>query len=266
VKPLILITNDDGVRSPGLHALAEAAAVLGDVLIAAPIHQQTAMSRATHFGEGAGRIEMLDIPLNGQPQRAYGVYGSPAMSAAHGILELAPRLPDLCLSGINYGENIGYSLSRSGTIGAAIEAASHGIPGIAVSLESSFDAHFSNDYQPMAWETAAWIAGRLAARVLEHGLPAGTHVLNINVPSGATHATPVRWTHVSRHNYYAPIVQPTRDFDQPFRLRVVQDAPEDSEPDSDVRAFAIDRVISISPLTGDMTARGWQAGDFLAQL
>lgn len=266
LKPLILITNDDGVRSPGLRALAEAALSLGDLLIAAPIRQQTAMSRSTHFGDNAGRIEPVELSLDNQPHIAYGVHGSPAMAAAHGIAELAGRIPDLCLSGINYGENIGYSLSRSGTIGAAIEAASYGVPGIAISLQSGFETHFSNEYAEMDWATSAWIARKLAAHVLEHGLPAGTHILNVNVPTSATTQTPIRWTHVSRFNYYTPVEQPQRDFSQPFRLRETHDAPSESEPQSDIRAFAIDRVISVTPLTGDMTACGWDAGGYLTRL
>ena len=254
---LILVTNDDGVRSPGLHALAAAMLPLGEVLIAAPASQQTSMSRALLRGGEAGRIEQHPLMLDGRALTAYGIHGSPALAAAHGVLELADRVPDLCVSGINYGENLGLSLTRSGTLGAALELTSFGIPGIAVSLESRPEDHYATDYPPMDWATAAWIAHELAARVLARGLPSGTHILNINVPHGATRATPLRWTHQSRHNYYEYIDQHERPHDQPYRLREDRITRADVEPTSDIYAFAVERAIAITPLTANLTAPGY---------
>ncbi len=269
MPPLILITNDDGVRSPGLRALAEVAARIGDVVISAPARQQTSMSRGFDHGGDAGRILQIEIALDGQMYPAYGVVGSPAMAAAHGVLELAPRLPDLCLSGINYGENVGFSVTRSGTLGAAIEAASFGIPAIAVSQESHPDAHFSNDYTEMDWHVAQAVTEQIARRVLERGLPAGTDVLNVNVPDGATLQSPIRWTRQSRHNYYSYVEQPVRDRDMPFRLRTQRLTPPDAEHDSDIYAFAVERAIAVTPLTADLTAcgfaDGWLGGDVSMQ-
>ena len=252
--PLILITNDDGVRSPGLRALAEVALTLGDVVIAAPAMQQTSMSRGFKHGGDSGRILETEIVLDGRMHPAYGIVGSPAMAAAHGVLELAPRRPDLCLSGINYGENMGFSVTRSGTLGAAMEAAAFGIPGIAVSLESHPSAHFSDDFAQLDWRAAQAVTARIAARVLERGLPEGTHVLNINVPEGATTQTPIRWTRQSLHNYYTYLEQPVRDHAQPYRLREDRIIPPDVEPGSDIYAFSVERAISITPLTADLTA------------
>ncbi|MCC6616590.1 MAG: 5'/3'-nucleotidase SurE [Anaerolineae bacterium] len=260
MRPLILITNDDGVRSPGLHALAEVALTLGDVVISAPAMQQTSMSRGFKHGGDAGRITAIEVALDGRLHPAYGVDGSPAMAAAHGVLELSPRRPDLCLSGINYGENLGFSLTRSGTLGAAMEAAAFGIPGIAISLETHPSAHFSDNFSKLDWSVAQDVAKRIAVRVLEQGLPEGTHVLNINVPDSATTETPLRWTRQSLHNYYTYLEQPTRDHALPYRLKEDRIIPPDVERDSDVYAFSVERAISITPLTADLTACGFHNG------
>ena len=128
-SPLILVTNDDGILSPGLLAAAEAVAGLGDLLLVAPATQQTSMSRAFTHGADVGVIERVDVPVGGR-----AVSGSPALAVTHAVLELADRPVGLCVSGINYGENIGASIGVSGTVGAALEAGTRGIPGIAVSV------------------------------------------------------------------------------------------------------------------------------------
>ena len=128
-RPLILVTNDDGIHSPGLYAAAQAAAKIGDVLIAAPHTQQTGMGRSFPRCPDDGIIEEIDVQERMREEfwyeemydgeiRAYAVHGSPARAVAHGVLELADRKPDLCVSGINYGENLGTCLTCSGTMGA----------------------------------------------------------------------------------------------------------------------------------------------------
>ena len=121
-RPFILLTNDDGIESPGIRAAAEAVLDLGDLIIAAPAKQQSGMGRAFPRLEDTGIIETSCIRINGQEIPAYGVHGSPALAVAHGILEIADRKPDLCISGINYGENLGQTVTCSGTLGAAIES------------------------------------------------------------------------------------------------------------------------------------------------
>jgi 5'-nucleotidase len=128
--PLILVTNDDGILSPGLRAAAEAVAGLGELLLAAPATQQTSMSRAFSHDTDAGVIERVEMRVGGRAVPAYAVSGSPALTVTHAVLELAERPVGLCVSGVNYGENIGGSIGVSGTVGAALEAANHGIPGI----------------------------------------------------------------------------------------------------------------------------------------
>ena len=135
MRPLILVTNDDGLHSPGLLAAAEAVTDLGDLLIAAPATQQTSMSRAFVTGDDIGAITRHDLRVAGRNVAAYSVVGSPVVAVTHALLELADRTPDLCISGINYGENIGGALGVSGTVSAALEAEAHGVPGIAASVQ-----------------------------------------------------------------------------------------------------------------------------------
>lgn len=118
--PLILITNDNGIQSPGLFAAAQAVADMGKLLVSAPLSQQTGMPRAFPRHPGLGTIKEFELNINGKPIVGYGVDGSPAFAVAHGVLELADRKPALCISGINYGENLGQSLPRSGIVGAVL--------------------------------------------------------------------------------------------------------------------------------------------------
>src|ERR1700683_5081724 len=132
--PLILVTNDDGLLSPGLHAAAEAVADLGDLLLAAPATQQTAMSRAFVRDADSGVVERVELNIAGRTVPGYAISGSPVMAVTHAVLELAERPIGLCVSGINYGENIGGTIGVSGTVGAAFEADSLGIPSIAAAI------------------------------------------------------------------------------------------------------------------------------------
>lgn len=127
-RPLILVTNDDGIHSPGLYAAASVAVKSGDVLIAAPHTQQTGMGRSFPGYPDNGVIEKIEtedmkLPgeITGNKILAYGIHGTPALAVAHGILELAEHTPDLCISGINYGENLGSCLTCSGTLGALLK-------------------------------------------------------------------------------------------------------------------------------------------------
>jgi 5'-nucleotidase len=264
LRPLILICNDDGIYSPGIHALAQAVAPLGDLLIAAPRLQQTAMGRAKAPRPDGGIIEQLTLNINGEPHPAYGIHATPALCIVHAMTEIADRKPDLCLTGINYGENVGFSLTASGTIGAALEAASFGVPSIAVSLETPLEINFLNDYAPLEWDIAAHFAARFAAQVLDGGLPDGIAMLNINVPSDATLDTAVKYTFQSRQNYYWFDKQKPRDFAAPFYPKETKYAAEaDLEPGSDVMAVVYERAVSVTPFTGILSA-GVEAVEMMA--
>lgn len=256
MKPLILITNDDGVYSPGLKAAAEAVDSLGDLLIVAPRSQQTSMSRAFPKGDNVGIIELVKLKINEKNHTAYAVHGSPALAVSHAVLELAPRRPNLCISGINYGENIGTSVFPSGTIGAALEADTYGIPGLAVNLGASIEMQHSSDYNRLDWDVAMYYTTKFAKIILKKGLPYEIALLNINIPPTANTDTEVRLTSQSRQDYFVFKKPEKRDFSKSYRLSVeIKIEKETLEPDSDIKAFVFDRVISVTPITWNLTAR-----------
>jgi 5'-nucleotidase len=255
MKPLILITNDDGIYSPGLHALAEVGLALGDIVICAPLEQQTSMSRAKPRLKNNGVIHEVKLMLSGAFHIGYAVDTTPALCVVHGVQELADRKVDLCLSGINYGENLGYSFTSSGTLGACLEAQAFGIPGIAVSLETPTTLNHTREYEPMDWRASKHFTLQFARRILEKGLPAGVGMLNLNVPLDATEDTPVRWTRHSDLNYYQWFEQDrTRDRSKPYRLRTDKLLEQHFESDSDAYALAVERAVSVTALARNITA------------
>ncbi|MDD2980706.1 MAG: 5'/3'-nucleotidase SurE [Hespellia sp.] len=255
MKKLILITNDDGIRSPGLKAAAEAADAYGDLLIAAPIGQQTGMGRAFPRTEDQGIIEKIPLNINGREQIGYGVHGSPSYAVAHGVLELADRKPDLCISGINYGENMGMVLTCSGTVGAAIEAVSHGIPGIAVSLEADLSFQRMNEYPDISWDKSKEVLDMWIGKVIREGMPEKTDILNINIPLALEDSRLFRVTVQSRQNYFCFIKPQSRDFSQSFKLNSERKVDMMSlEKNSDIYATYVEHVTSVTPITCDMSA------------
>jgi 5'/3'-nucleotidase len=255
MRPLILITNDDGIMSPGLMAIVEAVRDLGDLLVCAPRFQQTNMGRSFTDDALSGRVEI--IASDHCRYRMVAVHGSPAQSVSHAILELATRPPSICISGINYGENLGTSIFHSGTIGAALEAHTYGVPGLAVSIEASLESHTTTNYPSLEFGTAQRLTRRLVRQVLEYGLQGDIALLNVNVPAEATDETEVRVTSQSNQHYYVFERPGRRDFAMPLKLKTVIVVDEDTlEIDSDIRAFAVDRVISITPMSANVTAAG----------
>lgn len=253
-RPLILITNDDGIHSPGLRAAAEAALGLGELVIAAPNHQQTAMGRAFPRTEDLGKIEKVPYEINGVEIPAYSVHGSPAYAVAYGILELADRKPDLCISGINYGENMGMILTCSGTLGAAFEAASQGIMAVAVSAEIDLEQQFKEDFMDYNWEYAKESVRKWAAWALDKKNASEIDVLNINVPMCPRTCGEYRITTQSREKYLEFCCPPKRALDEPYSLKAEKKVDlEKLEKESDIYAVCVDKIVSVTPLTTIMS-------------
>ncbi|WP_328453633.1 5'/3'-nucleotidase SurE [Amycolatopsis sp. NBC_00438] len=174
----ILVTNDDGVESPGLHALARGARAHGwDVVVAAPAQEASGTSAGLTAAAGDTRrvaVERRDVPgLDGVPVHAVAAHpGLIALLAAQGAFG---DPPDVVLSGINLGANTGRAVLHSGTVGAALTASLHGARALAVSL----DVELGDETDPH-WDTAVAVAAGLFDRLA--ALPAGS-VLNLNVPN-----------------------------------------------------------------------------------
>jgi 5'-nucleotidase len=252
--PLILVTNDDGIHSPGLHAAVEAVCDLGEVIVAAPRQQHTGASRSYPPVRDKA-IYLEEIPVNCHTIVAYGLETSPAQAVLVALLDLVPRRPELLVSGINFGENLGTGVTVSGTVGAAIEAASLGVPALAVSLETPKEFHYQHS-DTVDFTVAAAFTRRFAQIVLAGKLPPDVDILRIDVPSDATLDTSWRVTRVSRQRYHMPQPSGRRTLnDQKGIDYTVEFDLETLKPDSDIYAMAVDRVVSVSPLSIDITSR-----------
>jgi 5'-nucleotidase len=184
---------------------------------------------------------------------AYAMDTSPALCVVHAMLELVNRKPDLVVSGINYGENISTEITISGTIGAALEAAAFGIPALAVSMSMPVSAHLHGDaFEDYA--AARAYTQRFARSLLENPLPADVDVLSINLPQGATADTPWRLTTLSRCRYFIPLPPDRKNGDGRPGYSVMEN-PAQAEPNSDVWCLHVKRMVSVTPLSMDLTAR-----------
>jgi len=254
--PLILVTNDDGIHSPGLLAVVEAVCDLGEIMVAAPQRQYSNSGRSHPPSALRDRgAQPVTLPTRCPNVRAYALDSSPAQTVLRALTELVPRRPALLISGINYGENMGTGVTVSGTVGAALEAACAGVPALAVSLQTPHEFHF-NPSAKVDFSVAAAFARRFARMVLRGGLPPDVDVLKIDVPDTAGLDTPWRLTRASRQPYYVPTLERQLSSDgTQLTDYVIQIDWDTLEPDSDIYALVVDRVVSVSPLSIDLTSR-----------
>jgi len=229
----ILITNDDGYQAPGIRALAPVIAELGhDVLVVAPLDDQS--------GVGSARAGMVDRPIRTVTEDEHGiaycgVAGTPALAVTLATLGSFGPPPDLVLSGINRGANLGVPIFHSGTVAAALTAAAQGVSAIAVSIDSEVPEHWATA-ATMAAEALTWIASE----------PVGT-VLTLNVPdrpldalAGVRHATlaPIK---------YSRLIGTTAPTGEP--MVTLEPTRSDLPADSDM-ALLQAGYVTVSPLTG----------------
>jgi 5'-nucleotidase len=234
-KPLILVSNDDGVRARGLTKLVQALRRLGRVVVVAPDQERSAASHSL----------TLHRPLRVEKVRrdVYAVDGTPTdciMLALHVILG---KRPDLIVSGINHGANLGDDVHYSGTVSAAFEGGIMGIPSIAVSLIGNGARNFAE---------AGEIAASVAERVLREGLPPGI-ILNINVPdlsSGKVRG--VRFTKQGKRNYGGIIVEKLDPRGRKYYWIGGDDTGFEDIPGSDCNAV-LEGFVSITPLRVNIT-------------
>jgi 5'-nucleotidase len=229
----ILVTNDDGYFSPGIHALAAALGQLGEVTIVAPHAEASAVGHALTLRR--------PLRLDRIGDRVFAVDGTPTDCVNIAIDEVLAGKPDLVVSGINKGLNIGDDVTYSGTVAGALEGALLGYQAIAVSLQFT---HGQWDFDP-----AASLAAELAARLLERPLPPRTF-LNINVPTGAIRG--VRVTVQAKRNHITKVDQRLDPRQRPYFW--IEEAEDDWEPHdrSDHQAI-LDGYVSVTPLQPDLT-------------
>lgn len=229
----ILITNDDGIGAPGLAALEKAVASLGEVYVFAPLVEQSGSSR--------GITLRRPLRFHKVGERRYSVDGTPADAVMMALCLVLDFHPDLVLSGINNGPNLGENVFYSGTVAGAAEAAKHGIPAIAVSVTERENL----DFGPAAAFTA-----ELAVQVVEQGLPPGV-ALNVNVPHPRYKGVEV--TRQSRKISRNLMVEGHDPRGRPYYWMDEQIPLETAEPGSDYAAVR-DGRISVTPLRFDNTA------------
>ena len=230
----ILVTNDDGVHSEGIRALADAMKALGEVTVVAPMAEASAIGHALTLRRPL-RLETI-------ADRVYAVDGTPTDCVNIALTSVLRGMPDLVVSGINKGWNLGDDVTYSGTVSGAFEAALLGAPGIAVSLQRTGEA--------FDFSEAARGAHIVAQSVLAKGLPLRTF-LNINVPRGVTKGFKV--TVQARRNHITKVDERIDPRGQ--RYFWIEEGQNEWEPHdrSDFQAVR-DGYISVTPLQPDLTA------------
>jgi 5'-nucleotidase len=240
----ILVTNDDGVRSDGLVALAGALAPLGEVTIVAPLVEASAIGHALTLRR--------PLRLESVGERTYAVDGTPTDCVNIAVTKIYDGMPDLVVSGINKGYNLGDDVTYSGTVAGALEGALLGIPSLAVSqryVEGVFD-----------FTHAAAAAASLAEAVLRRGLPART-LLNVNVPNGRPKG--LRVTVQAKRNHVTSVAEALDPRKRPYFW--IEEGQNDWEPHdrSDYQAVR-DGFVSVTPLHPDLT--NYEALDLVEEL
>ncbi len=242
-KPLILVTNDDGITAPGIRNLIEIMSTLGDIVVVAPDSPQSGMGHAITINDTL-YCDPVSIDKNA-PYKEYSCSGTPADCVKLATQQILKRKPDLCVSGVNHGSNSSINVIYSGTMSAAVEAGVEGIPAIGFSLlDYSHDANF---------EHCKTYIKNIAKQVLEQGLPKGV-VLNVNFPKISNQ--PLKGTKICRQANALWV----EDFDKrvnpqgrDYYWLTGEFINKDKGEDTDEWALA-NNYVSIVPVQFDLTA------------
>ncbi len=232
----IMVTNDDGIHAAGIRALAEAMNELGTVTVVAPDRERSAV----------GHSLTVHTPLRIFELRKgwYAVDGTPTDCVNMGIHNMLPITPDLIVSGINHGANLGDAITYSGTVAAAMEANLMGIPAIAFSLATYGPSEHFTD--------AAHIAVNVTRTVLAHGLPTDTY-LNVNIPnSPRSSMLPPLITRQGKRSFIGKIIDKTDPRGRKYFWLGGEESHLNDEPGTDFHAISHGHV-SITPLHIDLT-------------
>lgn len=241
-RPLILVTNDDGIYTHGIQELAVLMSGLGDVIVAAPRDHQSGMSQAITVMD---RLEVSRYRQGRTPEQ-YAISGTPCDCVKVALHALVPRRPDLVVSGINYGSNASINVLYSGTVGAALEGAIAGIPSIAYStVREGVD---QEGYKPYR----SYIL-KLAREVLEDGLPWGV-ALNVNMPGFPIEG--MVWCRQARARWTQDVesLEPDEDGKLFYRIRGFFESLDPRANDTD-DYYLRERYITVVPTLADLTDR-----------
>ena len=254
----ILITNDDGVNSSGIMAAKKAVEDLGKIDVVAPATQQSGIGHALTLLEPI-RVTATSL-IDGS--EAFSVSGTPTDAVIIGIYELTNEKPDLVISGINIGENLGKSeLTTSGTIGAAMEAAVHGIPAIAVSIQvTRGDIKFHDGHVDVDFRHASKILKSVTEKIITKGLPEGVDFVNLNIPSHPS-SNRIKLTRLGERMYKIHIKKRLDPRGRPYYW-IDGDPIEKDEFGTDVYVLKEERNATITPVSLDCTSNlnimdGW---------
>lgn len=234
-QPLILATNDDGIDAPGLAALVRALEPVGEVVVYAPDRQRSAVGHGVSLHKPLRVVRMRE--------RWFSVDGTPTDCVMLAVRQLLGRRPDLVVSGINTGANLGDDVTYSGTVAGAFEGMLLGVPSLALSVVS---------FRPAHMETAALFAQRIARWVLANGMPADT-MLNVNVPDlPHEQLAGVAVTRMGRRNYQDEIVERHDPRGQAYYWIGGAEPSHYPEEGTDFEAIG-QAMISVTPLHRDLT-------------
>jgi 5'/3'-nucleotidase len=237
-RPRILVTNDDGIHSGGLTALARALGRVGEVWVVAPDRERTAVAHAVTLHK--------PLRIHEMGKRMYAVNGTPVDCVNLALLNILPKRPHLLVSGINKGVNLGDDVLYSGTVSAAVEGTILGIPSMAVSQEG---------HDQFCFATGAYYAVRVARLILRRGLPDET-LVNLNVPNRMVETvTGVRVTCLSRRRFENPIIEKTDPHGRSYFWIAGTRVSWSRNKDADHEAIA-EGAVSLTPLHLDSTNYG----------
>lgn len=239
-KPLILVTNDDGITAPGIRALISVMNEIGDVVVIAPDSPQSGMGHAITINE---TLYCDEIKVDDGPQKEYQSSGTPADCVKLAVSEILDRRPDLCVSGINHGSNSSINVIYSGTMSAAVEAGVEGIPAIGFSL---LDYSWNANFEPLKEHIK-----KIALNVLKNGLPDGV-VLNVNFPKSETF-NGIKISRQARANWVEEFDKRINPQGKTYYWLTGKFVNMDKGEDTDEWALA-NNYISVVPVQFDLTA------------
>lgn len=239
-KPLILVTNDDGITAPGIRALIAVMNEIGDVVVIAPEGPQSGMGHAVTIND---TLYCQAVTIDNGSQQEYKSSGTPVDCVKLAVSEILERKPDLCVSGVNHGSNSSINVIYSGTMSAAVEAGVEGIPAIGFSL---LDYSWNANFEPLKK-----FIRQIVLNVLENGLPDGV-VLNVNFPK-SEHFNGIKICRQARANWVEEFDKRTNPQGRVYYWLTGKFVNMDKGEDTDEWALA-NNYISIVPVQFDLTA------------